>query len=33
MKALKFCACFTLFVCSAVPALVAGWLIIPWFWP
>ena len=30
---LQFCAVFTMFTCSAVPALVAAWLICPWFWP
>lgn len=32
MSFLKFCMVFTLCVCSMVPALVAGWLICPWFW-
>jgi hypothetical protein len=30
---LQFCACFTMMVGAGVPALVAGWLICPWFWP
>ena len=33
MRALKFCAVFTLCVCTMVPTLVTAWLIIPWFWP
>lgn len=32
-KLIQFCMVFTMTACSVVPALIAGWLICPWFWP